>query len=271
MVSALKAEVETTTGTIQNYRRLSGGDINELWHIVATRGSFVVKTHARPPGGLFASEALGLALLKRHGLDVPEVIAATHDFLLMEYLAPGKPAPGVAGEALARLHAVKQASFGLDSDTYLATLLQNNKTNLSWADFFWRQRLLPVLQSLPEYTPHEQELWEGFFARNIALLNTCPFPALLHGDLWGGNLYHSMRGPVFIDPACYAGDPLVDIAMTRLFGGFGAEFYAAYNANSPRREETERFIRIYQLYPLLVHAKLFGSDYYRRATGIRDS
>lgn len=271
MHAALRAEVEKTTGAIQAVQRLSGGDISDLYCVTAAQGEFVVKTHLRPPEGFFEAEALGLDLLKRHGLAVPQVVTVARSFLIMEYLSPGEPSPHAAGEALAHLHAVKQPAFGLSQDTYLATLLQNNRESSDWADFYWRQRLSPVLESLTEYTEREQDLWKRFSARTQALLKSCPFPALLHGDLWAGNLYYSGYGPVFIDPACYAGDPLVDIAMTRLFGGFDPEFYAAYAANSPRREEAEGVIRIYQIYPLLVHAKLFGGAYYRSADAIRDS
>ena len=277
MHPAVKAEVEKITGTIRKMRSLSGGDISEIFCVESQQGSFAIKTHASPPPGFFASEERGLNLLRTHGLDVPQVFAATDAFLLMEYLPAGKAEPRKAGETLARLHTMQQPKYGLESDTYLATLVQNNHQTNDWADFYWKQRLIPVLESLPEYREGEKELWRDFSVRVAPMLKTCSYPALLHGDLWNGNLYHSSRGPVFIDPACYAGDPLVDIAMTKLFGGFSGEFYAAYAANMPRRNHAEVLIRIYQIYPLLVHARLFGNNrsatggYYRSATTIRDA
>lgn len=214
---------------------------------------------------------MGLATLADAGLDVPRVLLAGADFLLMEYLPPGESNPARAGEALARLHCIRQEKFGFHTDTYLATILQKNDPITDAADFYFRQRLLPVLDALGFSSGNEGQRWATFFECTRALLGSCPYASLLHGDLWSGNLYDAARGPVFIDPAVYCGDALTDIAMTRLFGGFGDRFYQAYKANTPRREGGDELIRIFQIYPLLVHARLFGGGYYRSATAVRDS
>lgn len=189
----------------------------------------------------------------------------------MEYLPPGERDAARAGEALARLHNIGQKEYGFHKDTYLATILQKNKPVADAADFYFRQRLLPVLESLGFNAGNEELRWENFFERIRALLSTCPHPSLLHGDLWSGNLNYATRGPVFIDPAVYCGDALIDIAMTRLFGSFGDRFYEAYEANTRHREGAEELIRIFQIYPLLIHARLFAGSYYRSAAAIRDS
>lgn len=189
----------------------------------------------------------------------------------MEYLPPGESDPARAGEALALLHSARQQAYGFHKDTYLATILQKNKRVADAADFYFRQRLLPVLESLGFNSGREGKRWEKFFECTRALIGACPHASLLHGDLWSGNLYYAARGPVFIDPAVYCGDALTDIAMTRLFGSFGDRFYEAYHANTRRREGFDELIRIFQVYPLLIHARLFGQSYYRSAAAIRDS
>jgi fructosamine-3-kinase len=256
--------VEAVTGKIRQRGNLAGGDINILYRLHAEKGDFVIKTHRAPPPGLYASEALGLCSLRDAGLDTPEVLAHEEAFLLMEYLEPGNTDMVKAGEMLAALHSIPTVRYGFTDDTYLATLLQSNRATDAAADFHFYQRLEPLLGG------SEQAKWEKFFEKTAPLLHSCPHPSLLHGDLWGGNLYHAARGPVFIDPAVYWGDALIDIAMTKLFGGFGRGFYDAYTANSPSRDAADDLISIFQIYPLLVHAKLFGGGYYRNAVAIRD-
>lgn len=270
-----RPEVRAVTGQVFSRARLSGGDINEVMRLKADRGDFVLKTNDNPPRGLFASEAAGLGLLGQRGLRVPEVYLAGDDFLLMRYYAPGAPQPKLAGEMLALLHCQRQGHYGFERSTYLATLLQENDPVDRWSDFFLRRRIRPLLAQLGGDAKSDSAAWDKLFENIAPLLDTCPHASLLHGDLWSGNLYHADVGPVFIDPAIYYGDALVDIAMTRLFGGFSTVFYEAYRANVQPRYAVEELTRIYQLYPLLVHAKLFGcqptgGSYYRNAALIRD-
>ena len=94
-------------------------------------------------------------------------------------------------------------------------------------------------------------------------------PTLLHGDLWSGNYLISTEGrPYLIDPAVYYGHREVDIAMTKLFGGFGADFYAAYWEHFSRDSNETARNDLYQLYYLLVHLNLFGASYYNSVKGI---
>jgi len=247
---------------------LSGGDIATIHHLRTQSGDFALKSGERLPQGMFASEAFGLRLMAECNVATPEIIEQNEDFLLMRYLAPGRRDERSAGVMLARLHSRHAEQFGLDRDTYLATRLQNNKRNADWADFYFRQRIFPLLGEL---AVSDLMRWEKFSERARPFVAGCGRPALLHGDLWSGNLYYSVTGPVFIDPACYFGDPLIDIAMTRLFGGFGGDFYQAYHAVTGKRESEADLLRIYQLYPLLVHARLFGGGYYRSACALRDA
>lgn len=259
-------KIEKAIGSFQNLGRLSGGDIAVVQKLRSQRGDFVLKSGGH--AGMYASEAYGLRLLSAAGVAVPEVIDCCDDYLLLRYIAPGKPHEAAAGEMLARLHARAVPHFGLERDTYLATILQPNMVSQSWPDFFFRQRLDPLLKQL---APQELGLWQHFEQRVAPLVAECRSAALLHGDLWSGNLYYGASGPLFIDPACYCGDPLIDIAMAQLFGGFGEQFYAAYFSLIARRPHQSDLLRIYQLYPLLVHAHLFGGGYYRSACGVRDA
>lgn len=249
--------------------RLGGGDIADTFLLKAQQGKFVLKTGKHLPRGIFASEAYSLSLLATAGVSVPRVVAAEDDYLLLEYLEAGEGDDAAAGRMLARLHAKKASQSGLDRNTFLASLLQNNALSDAWADFYFNQRLLPVLERLPEYNAGEQAKWEKFFGK-VANLLAMVEPALLHGDLWAGNRYDAAQGPAFIDPACYYGDPLIDIAMTKLFGGFGVDFYRAYAELTPRRDAETELVQIYQLYPLLVHAQLFAGGYYASAVRLRD-
>ncbi len=263
-----REKIAKIIGNFELVGRLSGGDIATIHHLRTQSGDFALKSGERLPQGMFASEAFGLRLMAECNVATPEIIEQNEDFLLMRYLAPGRRDERSAGAMLARLHSRHAEKFGLNRDTYLATLLQNNKHNADWADLYFRQRIFPLLRELAVSDPAQ---WEKFSERVYPLVAGCGAPALLHGDLWSGNLYYSATGPVFIDPACYFGDPLIDIAMTRLFGGFGDDFYQAYRAVIGKREYEADLLRIYQLYPLLVHARLFGGGYYRSACALRDA
>ena len=94
-----------------------------------------------------------------------------------------------------------------------------------------------------------------------------PVPALLHGDLWGGNWGADRNGmPVLFDPAVYFGDREADLAMTRLFGGFDASFHSAYRAAWPLEVGADTRVTLYNLYHVLNHFNLFGGGYLRQAS-----
>jgi fructosamine-3-kinase len=170
------------------------------------------------------------------------------------------------GHQLAQMHSyVGGESFGWDWDNFIGTLPQSNNKHRDWASFFVFERLLPQLKLSDERKllssdeiPSENTLLERclrFFPRVR--------PALLHGDLWSGNYLISVQGdPYLIDPSVYFGDADVDLAMTRLFGGFSSRFYNAYREHIPIESFENERVDIYQLYYLLVHLNLFGKSYY---------
>jgi protein-ribulosamine 3-kinase len=269
MPATSRSVIEKITGPWLKVSELSGGSVASVSRIDTAKGAFVLKQKSARPDGLFSSEAACLRALKAAGVGTPELIEAGEDFLLMRYVTPGRLAEAKAGEALAHLHQSYNAQCGFHQDTYLATFLQPNAISSSWAEFYIGQRLDPMLGRL-ELESAEMNLWRAFGDVVRPYLSQVKQFSLLHGDLWPGNLLYGETGPVFIDPACYFGDGLIDIAMSRLFGGLGEEFYARYFSLTEPREDTELLQQIYQVYPLLTHAVLFGSAYYAQAQSIRD-
>ncbi len=262
-----ETEILQYTGKILQTRGLHGGDISQVTYLRCEKGDFVLKTNDKTISGMFPAEAEGLRFLAKYHLPVPEVVAVSDSYLLLLYYPPGKPDPANAGRHLARLHAHKIPNCGLPFDNFIGSLPQINSPTSSWTEFYIMRRLRPQLERLGCLSKSHPDF--NFWSR---LLNRLPTVAaepeqfsLLHGDLWSGNLYYSVDGPLFIDPAPYAGDRLVEIAFTELFGRFDDRFYHAYYEVMPWNESYRELKKLYQLYPLLVHANLFGGSYYRSA------
>lgn len=262
------------TGQILNRRPLAGGDINEVFLLECEKGQFVQKQNRNVPGNIaedfFKKEAQGLEELRKNGLVVPKVIAVNEESLLLEYLAPGsgdQKNEEAAGRNLALLHSVRQENYGLEYENYIGSLRQVNGIYTDWADFYISRRIEPMLKMYFKGQKNpDEKTWTGLF--KWIQKNVRPeFASLLHGDIWGGNLYYSARGPVYIDPAVYRGDCMVDLAFTELFGGFSQRFYASYREQNPLPGHYADLRDLYQIYPLLVHANLFGGGYYTSALG----
>jgi fructosamine-3-kinase len=251
-------------------RGVGGGDINDAFAVKLADGRRVfVKTNARAPAGMFEAEARGLAwLADADALRVPEVLASGEGFLALELLAP---APRVRdfderlGRGLALLHRSGPGSFGLDHDNFIGRLPQSNAPHATWAEFYREERLGPQLRMAKDrglVSRGLEKKVEALFGRMEALVGAPEPPARLHGDLWGGNLHVDERGePCLVDPAVYGGHREIDLAMMRLFGGFGARVFAAYEEAWPLADGAEARVALHQLYPLLVHVNLFGGGY----------
>ena len=257
-----------------------GGDISNTYRIETKKNFYFLKLNGDINAvKMFQTEAYGLQLIREtNTIKTPKVLACNTfqdaSFLLMEFIE-SKPATSEdfenLGNQLSHLHNNTSAHFGLNQDNFIGSLPQSNKSNISWVDFYATERLL----------------WQLRFAKQKQLLsdNECPpiqkikdvleylftdiKPVLLHGDLWSGNYLISKDGtPYLIDPAVYYGHHEVDIAMTKLFSGFGDSFYDAYDSNFKRDENTANRMEIYQLYYLLVHLNLFGRSYYGSVVSI---
>jgi fructosamine-3-kinase len=266
--------VETALGSrVERWRRVSGGDINQAHTAEVADGRAVfVKSNDRAPAGMFAAEARGLAWLHQaNALRVPTVLAQGHDFLVLENIEAGAPCrdhDDELGRGLARLHAFGAPNFGLDHDNFIGRLAQENGPLATWADFYRARRLEPQLRTAVDgglASPNMRRGFERILPRLETWVGPAEQPSRLHGDLWGGNAIVDERGkPCLIDPAVYGGHREVDLAMMRLFGGFGARVFASYEEVSPLAAGHQERVPLYQLYFLMVHVNLFGGSYVRQ-------
>lgn len=266
--------------SITGFSPVHGGDISKGYRVDTSNNSYFLKLNsAINAAKMFETEAYGLQLINEtNTIKTPKVLACNtlqnSAFLLMEFIESKSPSSEDfknLGKQLAELHTCTSKHFGLDQDNFIGSLQQSNKPNTTWVDFYTTERLLPQLELAKQKQllsknecPSVQKIKDTLEPLFIDIK-----PALLHGDLWSGNYLISNDGnPYLIDPAVYYGHGEVDIAMTKLFGGFDASLYDAYDSNIKKDENTSARIEIYQLYYLLVHLNLFGSSYYGSVSSI---
>jgi fructosamine-3-kinase len=189
--------------------------------------------------------------------------------LILEYLPiaslTGSRQWIAAGASLGRLHRVEgPARYGSHPDNFIGASLQSNADHSDWVAFFANERLTPQLQRARERgLPAQAAERTGQVIEQLdRWLPSRPPCALVHGDLWQGNLGQVNGEPVFYDPACYHGDPQVDLAMLNLFGGVPAAFYQGYQAEYPTTLRYQAW-PVYDLYHWLNHYNLFGGQYAR--------
>ena len=260
--------------------RVSGGSINQCSGFDTSSGPIFVKYGAADCLPVFEAEAAGLAELARaKALRVPNVLAVSIEgdtaILVLEWidLAPAKArSEQLLGERLALQHRVTRDRFGWERDNTIGSTPQPNRPCVQWIEFFREQRLLPQLDMAKHNGAdrNAMDLGQQLCERlHVFFDGYRPVPSLLHGDLWGGNWGADTSGePVLFDPAVYFGDREADVAMTRLFGGFGPAFYAAYQSAWPLEPGADVRVTLYNLYHVLNHFNLFGSGYLRQAQGM---
>lgn len=259
---------------------VGGGDINSAYKLQAQGVTWFVKLNRAELAEMFAAEAKGLQELAQLGqVKVPAVVAfgcfQRHAYLVLEYLElsalRGRSA-ALFGEQLARQHSRPQAWFGWWRDNTIGSTPQHNARHDDWVAF-WREQRLGKQLLFAAANGHRgslQSRGEKLLARVGEFFTAYrPHPALLHGDLWGGNAAADAQGrPVIYDPACYYGDREADIAMTELFGGFGNDFYAAYQAEYPLDAGYQTRKKLYNLYHILNHLNLFGGGYFAQSNAM---
>ncbi len=272
IVDFLKRRTERKV-ELQRFVFSSGGCINNGGQLSTTNGTYFLKWNLQSQfPHMLKLEARGLDLLKHtKTLKIPEVLMASvvgdFQFVLMEYVESRRRTGDYWVElatGLAALHKHSSPYFGLEYDNYIGSLAQINLPMQSWPDFFVSNRLEPQLKMLVDSNKIEPGLVRALKALCGRLSNFFPeeAPALLHGDLWSGNLLVGEDGkPCLIDPAVYYGHREAELAFTKLFGGFESQFYEAYMSIFPLNAGFEQRVEIYNLYPLLVHANLFGPSY----------
>lgn len=263
---------------LSDLRAVGGGSISSAWRAESAAGPLFIKTGPAAREAMFRAEAEGLRVLRAAAaVRVPAVLACgragNQAFLVLEWLELAGGVAGAAlGERLAALHRCTAESFGWAHDNFIGATPQPNGWCDDWAAF-WRERRLGHQLRLAAEQGYDGRLQQAG-AQLLERLDRFfdgyrPVPSLLHGDLWGGNQARLADGtPVLFDPAVYHGDRETDLAMSELFGGFGREFYAAYDAAWPRDPGYRARRGLYQLYHVLNHCNLFGGGYAARAEAL---
>jgi fructosamine-3-kinase len=258
-------------------RLAAGGGGGECLHWPSSDGDLFVKLAPAARLDMLEAEAAGLeALRAARAVRVPRVpgvgLAGGHAFLALEWIelrAGSAQAGSTLGRQLARLHRCVAPRHGWHRDNTIGATLQRNAWCDDWPRFFAVQRL-GVQLDLAERAGHGGRWLERGrrLCERIEVLlgGHRPEASLLHGDLWGGNWAVDPAGePVIFDPAVYHGDRETDLAMTRLFGGFGRAFYQAYESEWPLEPGAARRVALYNLYHVLNHLNLFGGGYRAQA------
>jgi len=251
---------------------VQGGDINQAFLLTNKSARYFLKVNdATKFPNMFVAESNGLKALSRSSCRIPEVlkggVAEGKQYLLLEWIDSGRPTLDfwkVFGRSLANLHLAEQLSFGWTENNYIGSLIQRNDPSENWTEFFCRHRIMPlvkVLRDTGRYATENVTVAENF-CNKIGNVFPVEKPSLLHGDLWSGNfMVDANKMPVLIDPAVYCGHREIDIGMTKLFGGFDNIFYESYHDTFPLEKGWQQRLPFSQLYPLLVHAVLFGGGY----------
>ena len=279
MTSARTQErIEAITGQpVLRLHALSGGCVGDVYRVELNAGPGVVAKVGEAGSGL-ALEGRMLAYLREHSdLPVPDVLSAEDELLLMSLLdgsgGLNASAQTDAGEKVAALHNISsERGFGFDVDTVIGGLHQPNPWTTSWVEFFRDQRLMAMGREahragrLPASTLKRLDQ----FCADVGRWITEPEkPSLIHGDMWGGNvLAAGGRITGFIDPAIYYADAEIELAFTTMFNTFGDLFFKSYQRQRTIRPGFfEERLDIYNLYPLLVHVRLFGGSYVASVEG----
>lgn len=263
----LAARVGETLGVeVIREQELTGGCIADTRRLTLADGRDIV---AKSGHGL-ALEGFMLDYLAAHSrLPVPAVLHAAEDLLLMDYLpTSGRLGPASqeeAAEHLAALHDVTGPAFGFERTTVIGGLKQPNEQDGSWIEFFRDRRLMYMAETAvhTKKLPTDVALQISKLAEKLdRWIDEPAAPSLIHGDMWTGNvLVNGDHIAGFVDPAIHYADPEIELAFSTLFGTFGEPFFKRYEEHRRLRPGFAERKVIYNLYPLLVHVRLFGAAY----------
>jgi len=274
--SKTQSKIEDFLGEeVQNSSSVSGGCIADSRVIETVSGKqYFLKMHSGTPG-MFLKEANSLKeLAKPECIRVPKVILSDEEFLLIEYIREGSQNDRFFknfGVAFAQMHRYSSTQFGFFEDNYIGSTPQYNVAHnnecTDWAEFYFQKRILAQFKIAEKNNYATHELRKGVHSLENKIVDILAgseeSPSLLHGDLWNGNFLCDTDGKaVLIDPAVYYGHREVDLAMTKMFGGFSHDFYTSYQQAFPLADGWEYREKIYLLYHYLNHLNLFGTSYY---------
>lgn len=278
--------VEALLGTaVISTAPVAGGDVATATRVRLNDGSTAfAKTLPHPPSGFFPTEAAGLRWLGEveGGVPVPEVLGVDEECLVLRWIEPARPSAEAAaefGQRLARTHAAGAPAFGASGtstgstseqpDGFVGRLPLPNRAAPTWAEFFATRRVLPYLKLASDrghVLPEDVRAVEKVVGKLPSLVPD-EAPARTHGDLWNGNCVWAGEGGVHVvDPAAHGGHRESDLAMLALFGlPYLAKVLTAYEETTPLVEGWDERQPLHQLFPLLVHAAMFGGGYGARA------
>ncbi|MDC3078125.1 fructosamine kinase family protein [bacterium] len=257
----------------KSIEQVHGGDIHNAWRIEFSNKKLFLKRNVRNKKFL-EFEKYCLQNLRKYinqeNLVIPEVIAYKNikniEILLIEWVDMHNFDQKKLGKGLGELHLKSAESnpkmFGFPVEGFIGTTDQKKGLEDNWIDCFLNLRIIPQLLSLKSRILDKEIINKVKEKIKSELLNHKPINALVHGDLWSGNAGMDKNGKgVIFDPASWWADNEVDIAMTKLFGGFRKEFYEEYHRIFPIKNGFEKRIIIYNFYHILNHANMFGGGY----------
>jgi protein-ribulosamine 3-kinase len=258
---------------------LGGGSISTAMKATLSDGETVFIKMSPQQKDMFPKEANGLRELAKAGaVKTPAVVLVDEKILVLEFLSPSSPPNRKLffeefGRQFAALHRSTSLSFGFFENNYIgSTPQQNMPQGISWKEFYYTRRLQYQFTLAEKNGYADAALCKAFDALGRRMDQLIPEdgepPALLHGDLWGGNFLCIEGGkPAIVDPAVYYGHREADLAMTLLFGGFGESFYSSYDEAYPLNRGWRKRMELYKLYHLFNHLNLFGEGYYAEVLG----
>lgn len=276
---SIAQHIENSTGevfVVRSQQGVGGGSINQAYILTAEDGrQYFVKINAPGQKAMFEAEALGLqAMAATDTIKVPRPVCFGEDrsqsFIVMELLdMSGRADQRILGQQLAAMHRVKADRYGWEIDNTIGDTPQPNAWMDDW-QAFWKQQRLGHQLKLAAQNGHAgelQTLGETLLVEMPKLfIGHTVQPSMLHGDLWGGNVAGLNDGtPVIFDPAFYYGDREADLAMTYVFGGFTADFYASYREAYPLDEGFAVRKTFYNVYHIINHLNIFGGGYQGQA------
>ena len=260
----------------KSIEQVHGGDIHSAWRIEFSNKKLFLKRNIRNKKFL-KFEKYCLQNLRKYinkkNLVVPEVIAYKNikniEILLIEWIDMHNFDQKKLGKGLGELHLKSAESnpkmFGFPVEGFIGTTDQKKGLEDNWIDCFLNLRIIPQLLSLKSRILDKEIINKVKEKIKSELLNHKPINALVHGDLWSGNAGMDKNGKgVIFDPASWWADNEVDIAMTKLFGGFRKEFYEEYHRIFPLKNGFDKRIIIYNFYHILNHANMFGGGYLKQ-------
>ena len=260
----------------KSIEQVHGGDIHNAWRIEFSNKKLFLKRNIRNKKFL-EFEKYCLQNLRKYAnqetLIIPEVIAFKNfkniEILLMEWIDMQKFDQKNLGKGLGEMHLnsteSNPRSFGYPVEGFIGLTNQKKGWENNWIDCFLNLRIMPQLSILKSNFLDKETINKIKEKIRSELIKDKPINTLIHGDLWSGNagVNKSGKGVIF-DPACWWADNEVDIAMTKLFGGFGKEFYEEYHKIFPIKKGFEKRIIIYNFYHILNHANMFGGAYLKQ-------